>query len=213
MKPKLIIFDLWGTLVYSPTTDWRKFYFSLKDFGVKVKTQEDIKRFSSLFSKSMCFSESWIDFAKQILKEFIKDPREENIVALANFLREKIVLKLYDDVKEVLGLPFKKAILTDSSRLLVENSGLQNFAPVFTPRETGSLKPDQKVFLTVLKELKTEPEQTVMVGDDIKRDLIPAKNLGIKPVLIDRENKFQDYPGMRINSLKKLEKILEGLPA
>lgn len=209
MKPKLIIFDFWGTLAYSPRKDWKEFYSSLQDFGIDIKTEKEIKYFSSLFSKLMCLSKDWIDFSQQLLQEFSKKQGEKNITELANFLRENIAYKIYDDVKEALDLPYAKAILTDSARFLVENSELKDLGRIFTPAETKALKPDSRVFLTVINEFKIKAEEAVMVGDDIERDLIPAKNLGMKTVLIDRENKFQDYQGSRINSFKELKKLLE----
>ncbi len=209
MKPKLIIFDFWKTLAYSPKKDPKEFYSSLPGFGIEITGKEDIKHFSSSFSKLMCFSKNWEDFSQQLLQKFSKKQGEENITELANFLRENIAYRIYDDVKEVLDLPYAKAILTDSARFLVENSELKDLGRIFTPAETKALKPDSRVFLTVINEFKIKAEEAVMVGDDIERDLVPAKNLGIKPVLIDRENKFQDYQGIRINSFKELKKLLE----
>lgn len=212
MKPKVIIFDFWGTLAFFPMTDLKEFYSSLARFGFKIKTEKEIKHFSSIFSRLMCFSKDWIDFSKQIFKEFVENPKKEKIVSFADFLKEKIIFEFYDDVKEVLNLPFKKVILTNSARFLIENlEPVQRFSKIFTPKETGFLKPDPKTFLSVLKKLKVKPKQTIMVGDDIERDLMPAKDLKIKPVLIDRQNKFQDYPGLKINSLKELKNILPGL--
>ncbi|MFQ6049529.1 MAG: HAD family hydrolase [Candidatus Paceibacterales bacterium] len=209
MKPKLVIFDFWGTLAYFPMTDLKEFYSSLKDFGIKVKTAKEIKRFSSLFSKSMCFSENWLDFSQQILEGFVEKPRKEKTKVLSNFLKEKLVFELYDDIKEALNLPFKKAILTNSARLLVENSGLQASAKIFTPKETKFLKPDKRAFLAVLRELKAKPEESLMIGDEIERDLIPAQNLGMETILIDRNNSVSEAPMKKIRSLRELRDILD----
>jgi FMN phosphatase YigB (HAD superfamily) len=47
-----------------------------------------------------------------------------------------------------------------------------------------------------------------MVGDEIERDLIPAKNLGLEAILIDRENKIENAPFKKISSLAELRNIL-----
>jgi FMN phosphatase YigB (HAD superfamily) len=47
-----------------------------------------------------------------------------------------------------------------------------------------------------------------MVGDEIERDLIPAKNLGMETILIDRENKIKNADFKKISSLKELKAIL-----
>jgi len=55
------------------------------------------------------------------------------------------------------------------------------------------------------------PEETVMVGDTLENDMFPAKAIGIKPILIDREGRFaklSDPEIIRITSLKELKKHL-----
>ncbi len=207
---KLLIFDFWGTLAYSAKNNPEEFYSFLKNFGFKIKNKEEIQKLSSFLSKLMCFSKSWEDLSRDLLKEFKVNSEEDNVILLATSLKEKIVFKLYDDVKEAFDLPFKKAILTDSASFLVEASGLQKEAILFTPAKTGGLKPDPKVFLKVLNTLNIRPKEAIMIGDSIRRDLVPAKKLGIKSILIDRENKFPNYPELKINSLSKLKEILSG---
>ena len=211
VKPKLIIFDFWNTLVYSQKSDPQKFYSNLGRFGIEIKNKEDANRISSSFSKLMCFSKNWLDFSQQFLSKFGNGQKEKNISAFENFLKENVTYKIYDDVKEISDLPYEKAILTDSARFLVEDSGFGSFGKIFTPQETGALKPDPKVFLAVTNEFKIKPEEAVMVGDDIERDLNTAQKLGMKTVLIDRENKSSNYLGTKINSLNELKNIMKGL--
>jgi len=56
--------------------------------------------------------------------------------------------------------------------------------------------------------LKVKPEEVLMIGDEIERDLIPAKNLGMEAILIDRENKIVNPPVQKISSLSELKNIL-----
>jgi len=132
----------------------------------------------------------------------------EKTQALADFYKENLVYKLYDDVKEIVNLPFQKAILTSGAGFLIKKLGLEKFAEVFTPKETKFLKPDKRAFLVVLEKLKVKPEEALMVRDEIERDLIPAKNLGMGAILIDRENKIENAPFKKISSLKELKNLL-----
>jgi putative hydrolase of the HAD superfamily len=211
MKTKLVIFDFWKTLASAPEYDPQKFFFSLGKFGIEMKGKEEAKRFSSFFSKLMRQSKDWTDFSEQLLSEFKKEKDKKSVKVFADFLKENIAYKIYGDVKEILNIPYEKAILTDSARFFVENSELKNFGRIFTPVETKSLKPDPKVFLTVINDFKIKPEECVMVGDDVRRDLVSAKNLGMKTILIDRENRYPEYKGTKINSFSELETALEGL--
>jgi len=124
------------------------------------------------------------------------------------FLKEDFVCEFYDDVKEIVNLPFQKAILTSVAGFSIKKLGLEKFAQVFTPKETKFLKPDKRAFLAVLEKLKVKPEEALMVGDEIERDLIPAKNLGMEVILIDRKNKIENAQFEKINSLGELKQVL-----
>ena len=206
---KLLLFDFSGTLAYlSKPIDFKGFFESLKNFGIEISTDEEIKTFTSLFADLLGWAKNWLDFSEKIFEEYVEKPEREMIEKLAKFLEKNISFELYDDVKEILDLPFKKAILSANARFLIENLGLRKFLEIFTPKETKFLKPDPRAFLTPLKKLKVKPEETVMVGDELERDLIPAKNLGMEVILVDRENKIKDSSVKKINSLKELKNFL-----
>jgi putative hydrolase of the HAD superfamily len=86
---------------------------------------------------------------------------------------------------------------------------LEKYFQIFTPKETKFSKPDERAFLAVLNFFKTKPEETLMVGDEIERDLIPAKKLGMETILIDRENKIKDAQFKKIGSLKELKNLIQ----
>ena len=209
MKLKLILFDFSGTLAYlSKPVDFKGFFSSLKNFGIEIETDEEVKAFATLFADLLGWAKNWLDFSEKFAKEFIAKPTFKVIKGIADFLKENVVFELYDDAKEIFSLPFQKAILSANARFIVESLGLQRFAEIFTPRETKTLKPDPKAFLVVLNKLKVKPEEVLMVGDEVERDLIPAQKLGMKTVLVDRENKVKDYSGIKINSLREIKNIL-----
>jgi HAD superfamily hydrolase (TIGR01509 family) len=208
---KLIIFDFWETLAYFPKSDPKEFYGSMGSFGIKAKTEKEIKSFSDLFSKSMCFSKSWLDFSQRVLNAFIENPDKEQINDLAHYLKQKISFQFYPDANLVLKLPTNKALLTNSAKFLVKDKLFKDFSGIFTPEETKFIKPDPRAFLMVLEKLKVKPEKTIMVGDDLERDLVPAVKLGITPILIDRKERIANPPFIKINSLAELPKILKGL--
>ncbi|GAH33746.1 unnamed protein product [marine sediment metagenome] len=209
MKPKLILFDLFGTLV-SPVAKLKpeEFFAFYQKLGIQLKTREDIKLFTSLFAQLMTQSAGWQDFSQKLLEKVIKQTDQKIINKLANFFKENIVYQLYDDAKEIIAFPYQKAILTSAAPFLFSNLGLEKYFEIFTPRETKFLKPDPRAFLAVLEKLKIKPEETLMVGDELERDLMPAKNLGMETILIDRGDKIKDTPVKKIGSLAKLKQIL-----
>ncbi|RLJ05314.1 MAG: hypothetical protein DRP18_03395 [Candidatus Aenigmatarchaeota archaeon] len=48
------------------------------------------------------------------------------------------------------------------------------------------MKPDPEMFLYASEKLKARPEECVMVGDSVNDDMLPARKLGMKTVLIKR---------------------------
>jgi len=209
MKPKLILFDFSGTLAYlSKPVDFKGFFSVLKNFGIEIETDEKIKALATLFSDLLGFTKNWLDFSEKLFKEYVEEPETEAIKKLAEFLEKNISFELYDDVKEIFDLPFKKAILSANAKFIVESLGLQTFAKIFAPKETKFLKPDPRAFLTPLEKLKVKPEENSMVGNELERDLVPAKKLGMKVILIDRENKIKNSSVKKISSLKELKNFL-----
>lgn len=209
VKLELILFDFSGTLAFlkrEPNPE--DFFAFFKKLGINIETEEDKKAFVSFFERLFGQAKNWLDFSRQILEVFLSKPSEKVIGFLAEFLSKSIVFKLYDDVKEIIKLPFKKAILSANARFLIEGLGLEKFAEIFTPKETKFLKPDPRAFLSVLNALKVKPENALMVGNEIKRDLIPAKKLGMEAILIDRKNKIKNPPVKKIISLRELKNLL-----
>jgi HAD superfamily hydrolase (TIGR01509 family) len=211
MKPKLIIFDLVGTLVFPRLKKSREELFAFyKSLGINLKTKEEIENFRKIFSKAMKTSENWEELGEKIINSVFKKEDKERAKRLSEFLKENLNYQLFEDIKEILNLPFKKAILTDASHFLFFHLNLEKYFQIFTPKETKFSKPDKRAFLKVLEFFKVDPKEAMMVGDDIERDLVPAKNLGMKTILVDRKNEFEKSPFRKINSLKELKEILVG---
>lgn len=104
--------------------------------------------------------------------------------------REKLQnLKLYPGVKDTLEelkkLGFRLAIITDADRYhassrLARVDLLDSFELLVSADMTGTKKPDPAHFLFALDALGLKPEEGLVVGDSIKRDIAPARRLGLK---------------------------------
>ncbi|MGB9928202.1 MAG: HAD family hydrolase [Methanosarcina sp.] len=98
-------------------------------------------------------------------------------------------LELYSGVKETLynlkKLDLKFIIITDASRYhalvrLKQVKLLDCFDFLVTSDMTGTKKPNPAHFLFALQKLGIKPEEVLVVGDSIRRDIIPARKLGMK---------------------------------
>jgi len=69
-------------------------------------------------------------------------------------------------------------------RLLDEHSILECFTYRLTQDDFATTKPDLRFYESIVKRCGIDPQQCIMVGDRIDKDVIPAKLMGIKAVLI-----------------------------
>lgn len=81
------------------------------------------------------------------------------------------------------------------------------FDAVVTSFECGIIKPDPRIFQLTIEMLKIEKEEVLMVGDSLKDDTEASETFGIKGILIDRKDKYPDYP-VRIKTLEDINRYL-----
>lgn len=58
--------------------------------------------------------------------------------------------------------------------------------------QIGVWKPDPEIFYYSMGRAGAFPQQTIYIGDNYYADIVGARNVGITPILIDREGVFPD---------------------
>jgi|Deesub1362A_J573_1020465.scaffolds.fasta_scaffold00222_48 HAD superfamily hydrolase (TIGR02253 family) len=80
--------------------------------------------------------------------------------------------------------------------------------------EIGVAKPNPEIFKLALKNLKVHPENAIFVGDSYEYDIVGAKRIGMKTVLISDSNTDKFFPNKEVtldyhvSSLGDLKKII-----
>ena len=183
-KIKLLIFDLDGTLIDSRLDLIHSVNATLKHFGRPELPGDVIASYVG-------------DGAPMLVRRALGDPRDEGSVkeALEHFLAYYRVHKLdhtivYDGIKEMLtairncnGLTRQMAVLSNKpvipSKAIVEALGLGGFfIHIYGGNSFSTKKPDPKGAQTLLRETKTRPEQTLMIGDS-SVDVLTGRNAGL----------------------------------
>jgi HAD superfamily hydrolase (TIGR01549 family) len=59
-------------------------------------------------------------------------------------------------------------------------------------RAHGYVKPHPTIFLAALQQLGVEPAAAVMVGDSLEEDIAGARGLGMRAILMDREDRHPE---------------------
>ena len=74
-----------------------------------------------------------------------------------------------------------------------------------TSSEVGCDKPKPEIFLAALNKAKAKPTETLYVGDQYDVDIVGARNVGIKAVLLDRNDWLTDITDCpRIRTLPQI---------
>jgi len=207
---RLVIFDFSGTLAHYDSSSRRRVFEKLRDFNLPVDKDKVVGELEGILPEYFSQIQSWKEVADKIIQKLGMVLEADRRESLAVFLEKGAAFKLFGDVKDVMSLPQKKAILTLCEKFAVDGiSELRQFE-VFSPKICGAKKPDPKAFLAVLKKFQATPEETAMVGDSLENDVFPALALGMKAIFIDRKNsvKVDDPAIIKISGLKELKKYL-----
>ena len=129
---------------------------------------------------------------------------------------EKADLELFPEVKDTLLMlrsqGLKLGIVTNGFRRDIKDIlfmvGLTDqFDATVGVDDVGKPKPEKKIFLYALEKLSINPQEALFVGDNIELDYKGAEKSGLKPLLIDRNNKnFGDIK--KIRNLKEVTQFI-----
>lgn len=91
-------------------------------------------------------------------------------------------------LKELSSRGYKLAVIANQAKgtedRLAKWNLIKYFDFVLASFEEGVSKPDPGIFLRALKKAKEEPYSCVMIGDRIDNDVLPAKKIGMKTILV-----------------------------
>ena len=162
--------------------------------------------------------EIWIAFTERIVRGMGGDGERarECAIAIEQAWEEHANFDLYEDalpvLEELRRLGLGLALVSNGVRDLDEfvlHHGLDVDAAVCS-RAHGRIKPHETIFRAALERLGVEPGDAVMVGDSLEDDVEGARALGMRALLVDRENRYPEVEG-RLPDLYALPAAL-GLP-
>ncbi len=112
------------------------------------------------------------EVAGWITQSFVAESREgfaisrEVLAALSGRFRMGVVSNFYGNLENILA----EADLTRFFDAIADSS------------RVGIFKPEPGIFIAALKQLDALPAETIMVGDSLNKDCVPARNLGITAI-------------------------------
>lgn len=221
---KAITFDVGGTLAtggLNKRAYQKELFDLLSSRGIKISIKELKKAINSALNslnkiRSQDLEMDFRDFRCHILLRLGVTPTDDLLDEMA-----KIYMKWFEqepvprcsEVLEALSKEYRLGIISNtmslSSKFFLEKYGLSSFFPVqIYSGEVGYRKPHPKIFQAALNKLSLPPEEVVHVGDLIEEDVRGPKKVGMKAILVGKEN---DEADISIFSLSELPRVVRSL--
>lgn len=218
---KAVVFDLYGTLMTS-----HEAYESIEEVLSKILREEGYEIYFQEVWAARQFV-AFVDYTRgrantpreyyaKVLERLEVHPYSQLVDKLVNKDFEMQRNELYPDVtatiNELKTRGIKTAIVTTIATwrfmpLLEQNRIEIDF--VCTAKEAAAVKPNPRIYQAVLEQFGINAEEAMMVGDDVKTDILPARSLGMRTILISRrirtECRDADY---EISSLTEIIDLL-----
>jgi len=124
---------------------------------------------------------------------------------------------VYSTLNKLLKSGIKLGILSDAPTKeawlrLAQLNFIHTFDEVVTFNDTGERKPHPAPFKAILSKLEVNPEETLMIGDWAERDILGAKNAGMKTAFAKYGDTFntQDHGAdFELNDISELVGIIK----
>ena len=230
MMIRAVILDWMNTIARAEPDRHEQYIQVCREFGIEASPLKVVRGIYAACTQvpqgvPHKFNESedpevFLRFHNIVLSEVgVKVPRE---TALEMLKKESEIARkeryvLYDDVLPTLKELKKQGLilglittLSKDMNLICSNLGLDPYLGfVVTAMEVGAHKPEPPIFLAALERAAVNASEAIYVGDQYDTDVVGAKGVGIKPILIDRYDlspEVSDCP--RIHGLSELTQYL-----
>ncbi len=230
-KYSTVSFDAADTLFYIKMGLGKSYYHVLKNYDSSYNPEDISKVFKKFFSnrEGLHFTglkgdelfkaekEWWHSLVKDIFNELgMFNNFNKYFDDLYEFFSEE-AWEVYSDTISTLSYLKERdfnIIITSNfdSRIynVCKKFEIDKFVDHFTiSSESGCSKPDKELFYMSLEKVQAKPELSIHIGDNYNLDYIPSMTIGMKSILIDRDNEFDKE--MNICKSTDFSKIFEVL--
>lgn len=209
---KYIFFDVSGTILGKPSL-FHKINDTLNDFGYSISLNE-LKQKHKLLSEIIHFPDRtdvifYNYFNAELLRLLGIVPNKELLDAIFENCTY-LPWEKFEDTKFLSEIDIPMGIISNFNSTLKDKLN-QFFGPVFSDvlvsEELGIAKPKVEFYQKALECIGFDANEVLYIGDSIKLDIEPATQLGIKSLLIDRDD-FYKKSSFKINTLNEISQHL-----
>ncbi len=162
--------------------------------------------------------ESYCEFVRELGVQEHVDQITWELLQSEHSLFAASAATLYDDtiptLEHLRDTGFKLAIVSNWDTPLdplTERLGIADYFDTITAshdERVKSAKPDPRIFNYTLAKVGVSAAEVVHVGDTYEADIVGARNVGIRPILIDRDGAQTGRWDETIQSLSELPALL-----
>ncbi len=230
---KAVFFDFYNTLATHHPPREKAYANACRELGIKVGAKE---LFQSLPAADIYWRnensrspianktpeekiEFYAEYATRILKGAgVEVSRDVALQIMAKLRQYNWKYRAYSDslptLKELKNRGLVVGLISNVAQdmeSVYTELGLQPYLDFkVTSFEVGCDKPHPEIFLAAMKKTQAEPKEVIYVGDQYDLDVVGAHNVGMKALLIDRNNYFPNITDCpRIRSLTEIMKYLQ----
>jgi len=241
-KYKAIFFDFGGTLMCAESDNVAHLHMMkevIQKYNLPASPEDMVTKYNSfLFTKEMTLRdadpeeksftplrESTKKSFKGVLAEYDIQPSKEDFQWFSKlfFENHKKYIKLFPEtlliLRELKNTDLHMGIISDIDDDFQDFQfkvfGISEiFDSITTSEEVQSYKPELKIFQAALDKARCQGEESIIIGDSYKKDIVGGKNMGMTTIWI---NKFQpdnidtETADFTVTHLKEISPILKEL--
>jgi putative hydrolase of the HAD superfamily len=230
-KYNTISFDAADTLFYIKKGLGGSYYEVLKNYNVAYKPEDISLAFKKFFvnrkglhfngikGKELYVAEKqwWFKLVEDVFNELgMFDNFDKYFDDLYEYFSDE-AWEVYSDV-----IPTLSKLKDDGLNVIITSNfdsriygvcrkfDIDKFVDHFTiSSESGYSKPDQELFYISLRKANVTTQQSIHVGDNYNLDYVPSLKIGMRPILIDRDNEFdKNIDICKSNDFNKIFEVL-----
>ncbi len=204
---KFLCFDVDGTLYRQVPAAWEAIQSQIYETVMEhrkcspAEAQKYVRRrYQKLGSSTKILNELGIDGREFFNRAFMSIDLKKYVSPDLKITRLLKKLKL----KYRLGIISNNSLQIVSKKLDAVGIPLNIFNPVVTTYELGVMKPDPDPFLKALELALVSPDEAVYIGDKEETDILGAKAVGMRTIMVWGESREADLSIPTIYNLKDI---------
>ncbi len=212
MEIRALLFDVNGTLIDIETDEWmEEIYRAVGHFlayqGISLRRGEVRDLYFQIMKEQLARSQErypefdvvavWRELLRRSSSKYTRSLTPEKRLQMPLFLAELqrgisrkrlVAFPQTQDILAQLKPRYRLAVVSDAQSAYglpeLRAAGLADFfGPVIISGDYGYRKPDARLFQTALTKLQVRPDQAIFVGNDRFRDILGARQVGMKTIL------------------------------